>query len=279
MPYAEANGQRIYYESRGEGEPLLCVMGLGADLTGWSLQLPLWCGHYRAVVFDNRDVGRSSYASGPYAVLDMAGDALALADTLGLEHFHLLGMSMGGAIAQEIALSHPQRVRTLTLCVTYGDGGRQARERARLAIESSPSKSDVQLLDELLLLTFSEESYEKPGWIEMLRNLILEYPHRQRREGLLRQLDASARHEARDRLRALAMPVHVIAAEQDLLVPVWKSRELAKLIDGARLSVVQGSGHAVNLERPDELARLVFEFLQEADSGQREALDALQRRG
>jgi 3-oxoadipate enol-lactonase len=274
MPYAEANGERLYYETCGRGDPLLCVMGLGADLTGWSLQLPLWSEHYRAIVFDNRDVGRSSYARAEYEVRDMATDTIALADALALERFHLLGISMGGAIAQEVALSAPQRVKTLTLCVSYGGGGRWALERARLELQSSPRKSDEEVLDELLLLTFSEATYEQPGRIEMMRNLIIEYPHRQRREGLLRQLSASARYEARDRLAGLKMPVNVIAAEQDLLVPVWKSRELAQLIAGARLSVVPGAAHAINVERPDELAELVLEFLRAADAGQIEGSDA-----
>ncbi len=124
MPFSEANGQRLYYEIHGEGEPLLCVMGLGADNLAWALQIPEWSAKYQTIVFDNRDVGQSSYADAPYAVTDMAADTLALADDLGFDSFHLVGYSMGGAISQELALAAPERVRTLSLCATWAGSGR-----------------------------------------------------------------------------------------------------------------------------------------------------------
>ncbi len=265
MPHADVNGQRLYYEIHGRGVPLLCVMGVGSDLTGWSLQLRAFSARHRTVVFDNRDVGRSSYAAEPYEIRDMAEDTIGLADALGLDRFHLLGLSMGGAIAQEVALAHPQRVISLTLCVSFGGGGRWAQERARVQIESLPARSEAQLLDEMMLLTLSEATYEQPGQVQMMRSLIMSYEHRQRRAGFVRQLRASAAHEARGRLSRLSLPVHVIAAEQDRLVPEWKSRELAELIPGARFQTIGGAAHAVNIERPDELARLVLEFLERVD--------------
>src|SRR2546421_4788979 len=215
MPYAEVNGQRLYYEIRGDGEPFVCVMGLGADLTGWSLLVPNWSRQYRTLAFDNRDVGRSSYASAPYEVADMAQDAIALVDELGLERFHLLGMSMGGAIAQEVALALPDRVRTLTLCVSYAGAGRLGRQRARLQVRASPHKSNEELLDELLVYTFSEATYEQPGRIEMLRNLILSYAHPQRRGGFLCPLEGSTPHNAPDPPPALRMSGLGVRAQPD----------------------------------------------------------------
>ena len=90
MPTIEANGQTLYYEMHGEGEPLLAVMGLAADTTAWTLQVPAFAARHRTVIFDNRDVGQSSMAEGPYEISDMARDALAVADALELESFHLL---------------------------------------------------------------------------------------------------------------------------------------------------------------------------------------------
>ena len=118
MPTADVNGQTLYYEVHGEGEPLLCVMGLSADTLAWLPQVPAFSAAHRTVIFDNRDVGRSSLADGPYEIADMARDTLALADELGLESFHLVGCSLGGAISQEVAIAAPERVRTLTLAVT-----------------------------------------------------------------------------------------------------------------------------------------------------------------
>jgi 3-oxoadipate enol-lactonase len=261
VPHVQANGQRLYYERHGEGEPLVCIMGLGGDVSGWRSQVPVFSRQYRTIVFDNRDVGRSSYAEVPYAIEDMAADAIGLADGLGLGRFHLIGISMGGAIAQQVALAQPERVTTLTLCVSYAAVGRWGRDRARLQAEAAADKSDEALLEELMLLTLSEAIYETTEDLPALREFVLSYPYRQRRDGFIRQIRAGATHEARDRLSDLTMPVHVIGAEQDLLVPVWKSRQLAELIPGARLSVIEGAAHAVNVEHAREFNALVLEFL------------------
>src|SRR5215218_7427399 len=106
-------------------------MGLAADTLSWALQVPAFGARHRTVIFDNRDVGQSSLADGDYAPVDMAGDALALADSLRLERFHLLGVSMGGAIAQEIALAVPERLLTLTLAVSWAGGGQWGRAWSR----------------------------------------------------------------------------------------------------------------------------------------------------
>jgi pimeloyl-ACP methyl ester carboxylesterase len=194
MPTAGVNGQTIYYEVHGEGEPLLCVMGLAADTLAWTLQVPAFSERHRTIIFDNRDVGQSSQATGSYEVSDMAEDALGLADALELDSFHLLGVSMGGAIAQEMALAAPERGRTLTLAVTWASGG---------------------------------------GW----------NPHPQPPEAFARQLDASSRHSTGERLGDLTTPTHVIGAEWDVLVPVWKSREIAGLIPGSKLTVLEACPH------------------------------------
>src|SRR3954471_24595538 len=115
MPFAEVNDQRLYYEERGGGEPLLCVMGLASDHQAWGLQLPEFAKRFRTIVFDNRDTGQSSMAEDDYAVEDLADDVLALADELELADFHLLGISLGSAVSQHVALRAPERLRTLTL--------------------------------------------------------------------------------------------------------------------------------------------------------------------
>jgi len=263
VPHLQTNGQRLYYESHGGGEPLVCIMGLGGDVSGWRSQVPVFAREYRTIVFDNRDVGRSSYAEEPYEIEDMAADTIGLADGLGLGRFHLIGISMGGAIAQQVALAQPERITTLTLCVSYAAAGRWGRDRARLQAEAAADKSDEALLEELMLLTLSEAIYETTEDLPTVREFVLSYPYRQRRDGFIRQILAGATHEARDRLSGLTMPVHVIGAEQDLLVPVWKSRQLAALIPGARLSVIDGAAHAVNVEHARAFNALVLEFLRD----------------
>jgi 3-oxoadipate enol-lactonase len=263
MPTLEANGQTLYYEVHGEGEPLLCVMGLSADTLAWMLQVPAFSASHRTVVFDNRDVGQSSIADGPYEIADMARDALALADALELDSFHLLGVSMGGAISQEIALAAPERVRTLTLAVTFPAGGAWARKLSEVWAERVSMVSREGHVDELMLLTFSESFFEDEQGVAWMRGMMLQHPHPQPPQAFIRQLEACGRHDTRDRLPSLRLPTHVIGAERDILVPVWKSRELADLIPDARLTVLEGAPHGANVERAEEFNQTVLDFIAE----------------
>jgi 3-oxoadipate enol-lactonase len=264
VPELEANGQTLYYEEHGDGEPLLCVMGLGTDSVAWIPQLKAFSARHRTITFDNRDVGRSSQADGPYEIPDMARDTLALADGLGLEGFHLLGVSMGGAIAQEVALAAPERIRTLTLAVTYPRAGAWARRHGELWLKRMEGMSREDRVDELMLLTMSEEFFEDQGQVDWLRERILANPHPQSAEAFARQLTASRRHDAAERLRSLDLPTHVIGAEQDVLVPVWRSKRLAELIPNAKLTVIPGAPHGANVERRDEFNEAVLGFIAEA---------------
>jgi pimeloyl-ACP methyl ester carboxylesterase len=261
MPHAELNGQGIYYEVHGEGEPLLCIHGLGVDLRGWIPQVPDWSERYRVVIFSNRDVGRSSPAPAAYETADMAADALALADHLDLDSFHLVGLSLGGAVAQHVALAAPERVKTLTLAVTYGGGGAYGVLRGGSLGAIVRGLSREERVDFQMLLAYTEEFFADAGRAEFIRNAMIGYEHFQDAEAFARQAAASGRHDVRDRLHELAMPVHVIGAERDVQVPVWKSEELAALIPGAKLTVIAGAGHGVSWERPDEFNRAVTDFL------------------
>ena len=193
----------------------------------------------------------------------MAQDALDLADAIGLETFHLLGVSMGGAIAQEMALAAPDRIRTLTLTVTFARSGAWGQALSKVWSARVREMPHERHVDELLLLNLSEELFENPGKVEFARNLLLQNPNPQDPEAFARQLDASSRHEARDRLPSLSMPVHVIGGEYDILVPVWRSREIADLIPGARLTVVERAPHGLNFERAEEYNELVLGFIAE----------------
>jgi pimeloyl-ACP methyl ester carboxylesterase len=113
----------------------------------------------------------------------------------------------------------------------------------------------------LMTLTMSEAFFENPEGVEFMRNMMVNHPHPQRPEGFQRQSEAAGRHDARDRLGELTMPVHVIGAEHDILVPVWKSRELVDLIPGAKLTVLDEAPHGINVERAEEFNRAVLDFL------------------
>jgi pimeloyl-ACP methyl ester carboxylesterase len=261
MPFADVNDQRLYYEEHGSGEPLILIMGLGGDVLGWAFQIAPFAERHRVVAFDNRDVGRSSTASGPYEIADMAADTLALADALEIDAFHLLGVSMGGAIAQEIALAAPDRVRTLQLAVTWGGSGNYGRENARAWAKEIRSRPREDFIDAMLLLNLSEAFYENPSAVTYAKRLAYDNPYPQDPEAFIRQSDAAGNHETRDRLGRLAMPVHVISAEHDVLVPAWKQREIAELIEGSELTVLPSAPHSANLERPGDFNAAVLGFL------------------
>jgi 3-oxoadipate enol-lactonase len=263
MPTAEVGDQTLYYEVHGEGEPLVLVMGLSGDTLAWLPQIPVFSERYRTVVFDNRDVGRSSMASGSYEIADMARDALGLLGELELDSFHLLGLSMGGAIAQEMALAAPERIKTLTLAVTFCWSGAWSRKLSEVWGARAQHMSREERVDELLLLNHTEEFFENQEALGWLRGMILQNPNPQPADAFARQLDACSRHDTRDRLETLSMPVHVIGGNRDILVPIWKSQELAELVPGAKLSVIEGGPHGSWLERAEEFNRLVLDFVAE----------------
>ena len=264
MAIAEVNGQRLYYEMHGDCEPLLCVAGLTCDTLVWIPQVQAFAAAHRTIIFDNRDAGQSSMADGDYEIADMARDALALADKLELDSFHLLGVSMGGAIAQEIAIRAPQRVRTFTVAVSFAAGGAYSRKLTEVWAARVEQISREQHIDELMLLNHSEEFYEHPELVEFIRTAMLNNPYPQPPDAFARQLGACSRHDARDGLATLTMPTHVIGGEHDILIPVWKSRELAALIPGSKLTILPGAPHGLSIERAEEFNAAVLGFIREA---------------
>jgi 3-oxoadipate enol-lactonase len=232
MPFAEIGAHRLYYEVHGSGEPLLAIAGTGQDHTAWREVMPHWSARWPTVVFDNRDVGQSSLAIASYDVADMAHDVVSLADSLALRRFHLIGLSLGGAIAQEVALSVPERVRSVVLAVswskttTWQDQSVLARDAHRIA---------------------------------RARRLLARETSAQSSEALARQIEAARLHDASARLPSLRCPVLVVAASEDVIVPPGESAILAQLIPDARLEVLEGAGHEI--QRHPDFGRVVAEFL------------------
>ena len=263
MPFADANGQRLFYRDQGEGEPLLLVTGLGGDHLSWGEQLEAFSVRYRTIAFDNRDSGQSSEAPEAYEVADMAHDALGLADALELDTFHLAGVSLGGAISQEVALAAPARVRSLTLAMSWPGDGHWGRVRGRLMANAAMRTPREEHIEQLMLVCLSEEALADPERAAYFRSMVLDNPHPQGVEAFARQAQAVGNHDARDRLGALELPAHVIGAERDRMVPIWKAEELAEAIPGARFTLLQRGTHAANFEQAEEFNRVVLEFLAE----------------
>jgi 3-oxoadipate enol-lactonase len=238
------------------------VMGLASDSQALAFQRDAFAERYQVVAFDNRDAGRSERASEDYRVADLAQDALALADALGLGTFHLLGISLGSAAAQHVALAAPERVRTLTLAATWARfAPAWARLRARTWEREATRGSREELLEEFMLLTTTEPLFEDEDAVEAMKQGALDDPHPQELDALVRQMRAFEHHDTLDRLPELTVPTHVIAGDRDLLIPPWKGEEVAQRIPGATLTVLRGAGHAMNAERAPEFNAAVLAFL------------------
>ena len=260
--HVDANGRSLYYEVHGDGEPLLLIMGLGQDLTAWALQVPAFAEHFRVVAFDNRDAGRSSRAEGPYTIADMARDTAGLMDALGIGRAHVLGASMGGAIAQELVLRWPERVGRLVLACTMGQFARFRvfpLEPAKFIKAHDPGNEIF--LTEMLVWCMTHRFLTNAEAVDRMLAQLRAAPFPQPPEAFARQVDAARTFDALDRLGAVEAPTLVLVGDQDILTPPWAARELAEAIPGARLQVLEGAAHGLFWESPGETNRAVIKFL------------------
>jgi pimeloyl-ACP methyl ester carboxylesterase len=274
MSIAKVDGIELYYDEQGSGDPLLLVMGLAADSTAWLFQVPEFAPHYRTIVFDNRGVGRSSKPTGPYTIHQMADDAAALLDVIGIRRTHVVGVSMGGMIAQELALRHPERVRGLVLACTYPEPDAEAERQREFSIArfgghvtaTGETEIDVSAIDPLmffqhLLPRVFNQSFidrELPRLLQIFGGA-LQYGFSL--EAILGQVEAVMGHKATDRLHLISAPTLVITGDADLLVSPANSDILARNIPGARLVKVPGGSHGFNFETPEIFNREVIDFL------------------
>jgi 3-oxoadipate enol-lactonase len=265
MAFTEAvDGTRIHFEvfGRRDGEPLLMVQGLGADKRGWMMQRRALSARYRCIAFDNRGVGRSGKPAGPYDLEVMASDAVAVLDATGYDSAHVMGASMGGVIAQILAVRHPERVRSLVLACT---ACRHLPWRVELLEEWADTagrdgmRAFAQQNMRWLLGPRSLRRF-RPA-ITLLAPVAMNAPA----EGFVAQvgaivaMDDGLRHE----LRSISAPTLVLVGSQDILTPVGDSEELAELIPGARLEVVRGGAHGFMVEHAGAFNRIVCDFLAE----------------
>ena len=260
-----ANGQELYFEVHGEGPPLVLIMGIGYDATLWTLaQVPALSQTFQVVIFDNRDAGRSSSAAGPYTIADMADDVASLMDALDITRAHLLGLSMGGMIAQEFALRHPGRLHRLVLSGCGAAPARVAFDPIRTWnwVKATDKSGDVFAAQQFTWL-FSTAFLRDHTAVQQIIRMLASNPNPIGPEAYDRQAQAYLRYDAVDRLAEVRSPTLVIVGEQDLLTPPWICREVADRIPGSRFEIIRGDGssHVVPIERPDEFNQLVTRFL------------------
>lgn len=263
----QTNGQELYYEVHGEGPALVLVMGIGYDSSLWTLaQVPALSTQFRVVLVDNRDAGRSSKASHPYSIADMADDIAGLLDALGIQKTHLLGLSMGGMIALEFALRHEDRLDRLVLAGTGAAPARSAVDPIQIWswVKANDATGNVFGGQQLTSL-FSTAFLRNHEAVKDTTALLASNPYPMSPGAYGRQANAYLKFDALSRLGAITAPTLVVVGEQDLLTPPWIAHEVANAIPGARFEVIRGDGssHVVPIERPDDFNRLVSDFLAE----------------
>ncbi len=267
MSYATAaDGTRINYQVTGRrnGPPVLLIQGLGADKHGWDLQRLALAWTHRTIALDNRGAGRSDKPHGTYSLEQMAADAIAVLDDAGVDTAHVVGASMGGAIAQVLTLTYPERVRSLTLTCTscrnhewrrelLAGWGAEAREHGMGAMTSKAARWVI-----------GPRSFRRlmpaVGW---LGPLAFGRPA----HAFAAQVDAilAADDGLVDLLGTIEVPTLVVVGNQDILTPRGDSEELAELIPTAELVVISGAAHGLMIEHASTYNRVLLDFLDRAE--------------
>jgi pimeloyl-ACP methyl ester carboxylesterase len=262
MPTISANGTDLYYAETGSGEPLVLIMGFGGDHLSWGFQLHAFSAKYRVVAFDNRGSGRSGAPDMPYTTRLMADDTVALMDRLGIESAHVLAVSLGGMIAQELVLAHPSRVRSLQLHCTVARADRYilALLDNLRAVRTSLGREAAQRV--MALWLFAPTTFnQRPEFIEMLLYAANTQSYPQSDVGFARQGDAIVSHDTLERLADIACPTIITVGEEDHLAPLRFSRELAGAIPHAEFHTIPEAGHVLFWEKPAEFNALSLAFL------------------
>jgi 3-oxoadipate enol-lactonase len=261
MPSIDAAGTELHYLRAGEGEPLLLIQGMSATHLAWGRPfLDELERSFDVVVFDNRGMGLSGRAELPFTIADLAADTAGLLDALELETAHVVGISMGGMIAQELALAHPGRIRTLTIGASYCGGPAatlMAPEDLQMlgaAMASGDRDQVFRAMWEINLSPdFRAEDSRYAAFSEMAVTLSSPQPV------ILQQMQACAAHDTHERLAQIDLPTLVIHGDADRLLGYDNGRQIAAAIPGARLETLEGVGHMFWWEQPQRSAELIRE--------------------
>ena len=255
---AVVNDQVLYYDRVGAGEPLLMIMGMGGTHVSWGERfLESVARDFDVVVYDHRGVGNSSRAREAFSIIDLAGDAAGLLDHLAWDSAHVLGVSMGGMVAQELALARPALVRTLTLGGTSLGGDRpavtaDAHRRIVEALSAGDRERTFRVLWEInVSASFAASEREFAAFCRRA----LESPATPRL--VMAQLTACDGHDMADRASGILAPTLVIHGGEDQVIPSPEAARITGTIPQAHLELLGGVGHLIFIESPDEVAELL----------------------
>jgi len=264
MPIVRANGIDINYEERGKGEPLILIMGLGADGSVWELHAQAYEQHFRCILMDNRGAGLSDKPPGPYTTALMADDTAGLMDALGIERARVAGISMGGAIAQCLALRHPRKVQRMVLVSTWT----RCDAYATIVFEhfkKMRAVSDGGDFMQLLQLWIFAADHTASHLDDLLQGQqdARRAPNPMPQHAFDAQCDACITHDTLDRLGAINVPTLITVGDADIFTPYHFSKTIHDRIRGSELFVLERVGHAHHWEKLDEFNRKTTAFLRQ----------------
>jgi pimeloyl-ACP methyl ester carboxylesterase len=256
----------LWVVQQGTGPDVLLIAGLGDPVESWQFQLDGLADQFRMTAFDNRGAGRSPLPDGPLTVESMADDAASVLRAAGIGAAHVAGFSAGSVIAQELAIRHPDLVRSLVLLGTWArvDAYLEAMCRSWRWLASA-APSEREFLEAFFVWIYTRRAH-LDGTVDQIIEESLAFPHTASAEAIRRTLDALLEHETADRLPGIGVPTLVLAGAEDLTTPPHYGREVAELIPGARFEVWDGEAHQPMQEAADLFNRRVADFWREVDS-------------
>ncbi len=258
MALVENQGAKIYWDEQGQGAPVLLIMGLGYTSAMWYRTRPVLAQHFRTIAFDNRGVGLSNVPPGPYSIAIMASDAAAVLDAAGIARAHVFGVSMGGMIAQEFALQHPVRTRSLILgCTSPGGPSAVLAERKVADLLMARGMTLEQAREAILPHIYDAATpREKIDEDTRVRQRWLPTP-----AGYMAQLQAILAWESYSRLAQITAPTLVIHGKSDALVPSGNGELIAARIPGAKLVLLEHASHLFITDQTHAAHKEILEFL------------------
>lgn len=264
MPELNQNNRTIYYETHGQGPALILIRGLGSSAVHWYAQVPALSEHFQVIIFDNRGIGRSSNDDEPFTINDLAADTVRVLDALRIERAHVLGISMGGMIAQEMAIEYPHRVNRLILVATHSGGKHQVKASDDVIeiIQCLTEDDSIGVRSMAATVFFGRQTLsDKVSILQAFAAASAQYPAGPKI--IKRQMLAVSQHNAYDRLHQIQASTLVISGDDDILIPKENATIISEQIPTAKLLIVPGGGHQILIEQPDICNQEIIAFLQQ----------------